>query len=185
MKKACVVTEGQTDIDILKSLLPAELTKEIEFVVGGGWSGAQSLAVSILAKRRIPVALVIDADANDEQVIHEKLDFSRWSLKQAAVQIPFEVFLAVPQIEAVFFQDRAFLQEVTNREFSDLEWRLMKMQPKELFAGASLEKSQLLKRILGGLNKDSIKVLQTHPLIKSLISFLSSVVVDKEEKQAA
>ncbi|MDX2039838.1 MAG: hypothetical protein SF097_01255 [Acidobacteriota bacterium] len=185
MKKACVITEGQTDIDILKRVLPPSLTKEVEFVDGGGWSGAQSSAVTILAKRQIPVALVIDADANDEQTIHEKLDFSRWLLKQAAVQVPFEVFLAIPEVEAVFFQDQPFVEEIANRKFTDLEWRLMKLQPKELFVGSPMEKSQLLKRILGRLNQDSIKALQTHPLIKSLIGFLSSVVVENEEKQAA
>lgn len=184
MKKACVITEGQTDIDILKRVLPPRLTKEIEFVAGGGWSGAQSSAVTILAKKQIPVALVIDADTNDEQTLQEKLDVSRWSLNQAAAQVPFEVFLAVPEIEAVFFQDRAFLEEATNRKFSDLEWKLMKLQPRELFSGSSTKKSQLLQNILGRLNQDSIKVLQTHPLIKSLIGFLSSVVFE-EERQAA
>ena len=183
MKKACVITEGQTDIDILKRVLPPRLTKEVEFVDGGGWSGAQSSAVTILAKRQIPVALVIDADANDEQAIHEKLDFSRWLLKQAALNVPFEVFLAVPQIEAVFFQDQPFLQEVMNRKFTDLEWRLMKLQPNELFA--SDQKPMLLRRILRNLNQDSIKVLQTHPLIKSLINFLSTALVEIEERQAA
>ncbi len=185
MKKACIVTEGQTDIDILKRLLPPQLTREVEFIVGGGWSAAQSLAVSILAKRRIPVALVIDADANDEQIIHEKLDFSRWSLKQAAVNVPFEVFLAVPQIEAVFFQDQSFLENATHRKFSNLEWRLMKLQPKELFASNPMEKSRLLKTILDHLTRESIKVLQTHPLIKSLINFLSSVIEKEEQQQAA
>lgn len=183
MKKVCVITEGQTDIDILKRVLPPKLAKEVEFVDGGGWSGAQSSAVTILAKRQIPVALVIDSDANDEQAIHEKLDFSRWLLKQAAVNVPFEVFLAVPQIEAVFFQDQPFLEEVVNREFTDLEWRLMKLQPNELFAPN--QKPLLLRRILRSLNQDSIKVLQTHPLIKSLINFLSSALIAREEKQAA
>lgn len=184
MKKACVITEGQTDIDILKRVLPPRLTTDVEFVAGGGWSGAQSSAVTILAKRQIPVALIIDADTNDEQAIQEKLDVSRWSLNQAAAQVPFDVFLAIPQIEAVFFQDRPFLEDVTNRRFSDLEWKLMKLQPKELFADSPKEKSRLLQNILGRLNQDSIKTLQTHPLIKSLISFLSSVVLE-EEKQAA
>lgn len=184
MKKVCVVTEGQTDIDILKKVLPPKLAKEVEFVAGGGWSGAQSSAVTILAKRQIPVALVIDADGNDEQTIHEKLDSSRWLLKQAAVQVPFEVLLAVPQIEAVFFQDRPFLEDATNRKFTDLEWKLMKLQPRELFADNPTEKSRQLQNILRRLNRDSITKLQTHPLIKSLISFLSSVVIE-EKKQAA
>ena len=185
MKKVCVITEGQMDIDILRKVLPARLTKDVEFVAGGGWSGAQSSAVTILAKRQITVALVIDAGANDEQIIREKLDFSRWSLKQAAVQVPFEVFLAVPQIEAVFFQDQAFLEKVTNRKFTDLEWKLMKLQPKELFADSPKEKAKLVRKILDNLNQDSTKVLQTHPLINALINFLSSVLFEKEEQQAA
>ncbi len=185
MKKVCVITEGQTDIDILKRILPSKLAKEVEFVAGGGWSGAQSSAVTILAKRQIPVALVIDADGNDEQTIHEKLDSSRWLLRQAAVNVDFEVFLAVPQIEAIFFQDQPFLEEVTHREFTDLEWRLMKLQPGELFGNNTVEKRKLLKKIFDHLNQDSIKALQAHPLIKSLIKFLSFALTARQEKQAA
>ncbi len=184
MKTAYVIAEGQTDIEILKRLLPSRITKEVEFVAGGGRYGAQSLAASILAKRRIPVALVIDADANDEQIIREKLDFSRWLLKQAAVNVPFEIFFAVPEIEAVFFQDQSFLEEVTHRKFTDLEWKLVKLQPKELFANKPGEKGKLLQTILGHLDQDSIKVLQEHPLIQLLIKFLSSVI-EKDKQQAA
>jgi hypothetical protein len=184
MKSAFVITEGQTDLEILKRLLPSRVTKEVEFVAGGGRYGAQSLAASILAKRRIPVALVIDADANDEQVIREKLDFSRWLLKQAAVNVPFEVFLAVPSIEAVFFQDQALLEEITHRKFTDLEWKLIKLQPQELYANQPEGKLKLLQTFLNHLNQESVKVLQEHPLIQSLIHFLS-IVAEKDKKHAA
>lgn len=181
MKKAYVVTEGETDIQILKRLLPARIANNATFIDGGGTYGAQSLASSLLAKRRIPVALVLDADANDAQIIHEKQDVSSWMLKQAAVNVPFKVLLAIPSIETVFFQDRPFLEAVTQRKFTDLEWKLAKLQPKEALAGSSGDN---LQTFLRHLTQESIKAMQEHPLIYSLIEFLSSVI-EKDTQQAA
>jgi len=176
MKKAYVITEGESDVAVLKKLLPAHLTKEVEIVSGQGDYGARSLAASILAARQRPVALVIDADTNDEQMIKERADFARWSLRQAAADVPFEVFVAVPSIESVFFQDQALIENFAHREFTDLEWRLVKLQPQELFANEPGGKRQVIQRLLHNLNKESVKLLQEHPLIQALTDFLSSVV---------
>lgn len=176
MKQVYVITEGQTGVEILKHLLPPGLVKNVGFIVRDDAYSAHSMAVTILANSRIPVVLIIDADTNDEQLIHERLDFSRWSLKQAAVDVPFDVLLAKPSIEVVFFQDQSLLETVTQHKFTELEWKLAKLQPQALLANEPGGKLRAVQKLLRSLNKESLGVLRKHSLIQSLISFLSSIL---------
>ncbi len=96
MKRAYVITEGKTDTDILKKLLPPSSIADVEFVNGSGGYAAQSLARTILSIRGRPVALVLDADTMDEQAIQEKLAFLHQTLHPTATSIAFEAFIAVP-----------------------------------------------------------------------------------------
>lgn len=182
MKRAYIIVEGATDAAILKKLLPANLLKDVDIMVGGGAYGARSLAFSLLAKRQQPVALVLDADTNDEQLIRERMDFSRWSLQQGSVNTPFEVFIAKPTIEAVFFQDRSLLETVTQHKFTELEWKLAKLQPQEILANEPGGKLQAVQRLLDSLNNESIEILRQHPLIQSLTTFLSSITRERQKE---
>jgi 5S rRNA maturation endonuclease (ribonuclease M5) len=74
MTLAYIITEGKTDIEILKRLLPQYLIEDIKFVAGEGQYGVRSLATSLLATRSTPVAIVLDADTENENQIYEKSD---------------------------------------------------------------------------------------------------------------
>jgi hypothetical protein len=175
MKQAYIFVEGEPDVAILKKLLPANLRKGVEILAGGGVDGATTLAASYLAKRRRPVALVLDADTNDKELIYERYDVARWSLDQVSGSTAFEVLIAKPSIEAVFFQDQALLEAATQHKFTELEWRLAKLQPQEILAKEPNGKLPTVQKLLDSLNKESIEKLRQHPLIQSLINFLSSV----------
>ena len=175
MNQAYVFVEGEQDVAILKKLLPAKLLKDVEILAGGGVYGASTLAASFLAKRQQPVALVLDADTNDEHLIYERYDLARWSLEQASVNTPFEVLIAKPSIEAVFFQDQTLLETITKHQFTELEWKLAKLQPQTILASEPGGKSAAIQKLLANLNKESIETLRQHPLIQSLTGFLSSV----------
>jgi hypothetical protein len=45
MKRAYVVTEGLTDVEILKKILPKNIVRNIEFVAGSGSSSALSFGI--------------------------------------------------------------------------------------------------------------------------------------------
>ena len=63
MSRTYVVTEGDTDVAVLKRVLPEGIVASAEFVpAGGGMDSARSLARSLLASRQRPVALVVDAE---------------------------------------------------------------------------------------------------------------------------
>jgi hypothetical protein len=178
MTRAYVVTEGDTDAKILRRLLPEELIHDVKFAVAGGRSAAESLARSLRIAKQVPVALVFDTDTTDEQSISEQREFLDDYLDYGSGSAPFEVFPAVPEIEAVFFEDRTLVERATNREFSDLEWRLAKGQPKQLLRDALPDSADPAELVLDGVDEGSLESLRRHPLLQGLGEFLSSVLQD-------
>jgi len=169
-----VVTEGQTNADVLQKLLPDQLTKDVVFVVGSGKYSAQSLASTLLATRRIPTALVVDANQENEA---EQEDFLRSILRQASPGVPFEVFLAIPEIEVILFQDKPLLEQLTGRQLTQLEWDIGRHHPKEFLKSISNGHNLSIISILDDLDSQTKQSLQQHPLIVELSQFLSSVAV--------
>lgn len=107
MPAAYIVTEGCADAEILKRCLPEELTRDVYVAVGEERSSAMSLAGSILVVKSRPVALVVDAGSEDEAAIEERRDFTAAFLRRTSGGVPFEVFVAVPVFEAVFFESKS------------------------------------------------------------------------------
>ncbi len=182
MKRVCVITEGQSDHEILKVVLPKEIVQNenIEFIVGSGRYSAQSLARSVLAVEQVPTALIVDADTSDEAAIQEQRELLSFSLRQASPGIKFEVFLAVPEMEILLVQNSTLRQQLTNgQEFSELELEFAKLHPKKFlrrFLKPTESYSATLSEILKNLNEQTIKTMQEYPLVKQLNEFLLSLV---------
>jgi hypothetical protein len=174
MTLAYLVTEGQSDVDILKKLLPEKIAKETKFVVGKGQYSAQSLAGTLLAVKSLPVALVIDADTEDELAIREKSELLYYLLSQASPKIPFQIFTPIPEIEAIFVSDREILEKIIKRNINDLEWQLAKYHPKEFLSKSLKQEPLVIETILANLSLEMIQCLQKSPLIKGISDFLGS-----------
>ena len=175
MTKAYIITEGNQDVVILKRLLSQAIIQEMKFVDGSGQYGARSLASTLLATRSIPVALVTDADTEDDSLVSEQLDALNYLLHQASPGIPFKVLLAVPEIEIVLLQNRRLIEKLAERSFSDLEWQLAQSKPKRFLEAVFGKDTPVIKKILTSTSDDEIQTLQQHPLIQDLITFLSSL----------
>ncbi|MCC5665991.1 hypothetical protein LC653_19220 [Nostoc sp. CHAB 5784] len=175
MTQAYIFTEGNQDILILNRLLPQRIIQEIKFVNGSGKYGAQSLASTLLVTRAIPVALVTDADTEDDSLVSEQLDTLNYLLRQASPGIPFKVLLAVPEIEIVLVQNRPLIEKLAERSFTDLEWQLAQSKPKRFLEAVFGKDTPVIQKILTSASDDEIQTLQQHPLIQDLINFLSSV----------
>jgi len=184
MKQAYVITEGDWDVEILKKLLPKPLIKQAVFTPGHGAYGAMSMAGTLLSVRRKPVALVVDTDSRSANAIHEKVDTLRYLLRQNAAGVPFKVVPAIPEIEAVFFEDRNFIERITGRKFSDLEWKFAKLSPKEALTTFLGAPEQLHKKILSRMTKEDIRALQQHSLIVELSEFLESALTNGATRRA-
>ena len=176
MKHAYIVTTEPSEAEILKKLLPREITKNVVFESRGESSAARTFAGSLLAAKRLPVVLVVDTATRDKMVVNEKLDMVRYLLRPYASGVPFKVLPAIPEIEAVFFEDRNFVERITGRKFSDLEWKFAKLSPKEALTTFLGAPEQLHKKILSRMTKEDIRALQQHSLIVELSEFLESAL---------
>lgn len=168
-----LVAEGQTDIQILEKLLVPETVNSTELVAAGGSYGAQSLATTLLTLRRRPLALVVDADTTNETTIQERVDLLRFLLRQAAGNVPHEVFIAVPEIEIVFFQERELFERLMERSLSDLEWHLARLSPKETIKNLT-RPSVSIGDLLSQLTERELALLRQHELIKGINDFLTT-----------
>lgn len=176
MTQAYVVTEGPRDAAMLKRILPEKIVRVVEILAAGGIDSARALARSLLASRQLPVALVVDADSDDESTIRERLSFHEFYLRQGAAGTPFRVFAAVPEIEALFFEDQAFVEQITQQRFSDKDWEFAKRHPKECLARAMPEAALSSSAVLDSLTGTTVHAMQRHPLVRDLTEFLSGVV---------
>lgn len=146
--KCYVVCEGLADQLLLEGILKDEfLTDGTEVVVvrGGGWSGAESMARSILAVRQAPVALVVDADSSDPQLTREREAFLNASLGEFRSR--FQVFVVVPEIEVLLFKSPELLERA-GLELSERDLLRAQYEPKrvlnELADGQPLDLVQRL-----------------------------------------
>jgi hypothetical protein len=177
MSRAYVVTASQSVGDLLKQILPESVAADVYFVNGESPYGAESMADTILAVKHVPVVLVMNANTNNESMIREQAEELGYLLRQSAAGVPFKLAIAVPEVESVFFQDRQFVEELTQQKFTDLEWQLIQRHPKELLDTLPGGSAAFVKAALSSLNENRLQLIQTHPLIQEIIQFLSNQVL--------
>jgi|GEM_PF-4853414 len=181
MTQAYIVTECPSDGEILKTLLPKSLTQEIEFFNS---DDAESVASSLLVSRRLPVVMVTNSQSNHNLTIWEQEDTLKYLMRQAAAGRPFKVLMAIPHVEVVFFQDRELLEGWIDRQLTDLEWHLGRRNPKDLLELLPGGSAQFVARVLDSLSEVELQVLQQHPLMQDLMTFLERAMSGSKNSTA-
>lgn len=175
MTLAYIVTKDPTHAAILRQILPESSLRSVLFVNGNSEYGAESMAQKLLLTERIPTILVMDAKTNDLSHLREQVQDLSFLLRQAAAKTPFKIAVAVPEIEAVFFQDRGLVEDITQRHFTDLEWHLAQHHPRELLATLPDLPEPFIEQALEKAVGDRLDTLRQHPLIQDILSFLSEL----------
>lgn len=178
--KSVVITEGESDVILLKALVGRK-NEDIEFVKAGGWSGADSLARSYLADGRHNVALIVDADAYEPEQVEERRKFLRASLGSVALRTRWEVFVVAPEIEALLFADRHALEDLVGQTVSDAEFQEGKFEPKKVLMSLLSGKNRA-SFFRDRLAKIDLTPLQNQGQVKHLRSFLSGILKKQEEQ---
>src|SRR5258708_32327690 len=107
MRHSTIVTEGEQDRLLLQALLNIEADDpDIRVMAAGGWSSADSLARSFLVRGEDNVALVVDADTTDPDLVEERKRFLLRSLGSLSSSADWRIFVIAPEIEALLFRDR-------------------------------------------------------------------------------
>jgi hypothetical protein len=131
--KLYLVVEGPSDHAFLENVFSRRFDPgKLVFVVAGSKSNASSLARSLLARRHEPVALVLDADAVDDEVVGEQLSNYRTSLGLAGEPRLWTVVLFRPTLEAVFFHDPAIVETLFHRPLAPHEEELAEFAPRKV-----------------------------------------------------
>jgi hypothetical protein len=177
MTLSYIVLEGNKNQEILEKLLPKNLIQDVKIVVGDSQYEVRSLASSLIATRHIPVILILDANTDNESQIFEKRDLINYLLRRAAAKTPFQVSLAIPEIEIIFLQNKALIEKIAQRQFNDLEWKFAQSKPKEFLETVLGKEQSMNEKIFSNINDEEIKILQQHPLMQEIMIFLSSLTV--------
>jgi hypothetical protein len=176
---AYIVTEGRFDQALLQAILPKDLVNEIQFIAAGGLSAIKSLARSLLAERRLPVIIVVDADSVDLESIQERRQGIEETVKSVASNITAKVVLAIPELEGIFFEDISPLT------------RWLGYQPHaDIIASAAYEPHNVLMKLLAqskapdkrtlfsmieSLTEEDAQILRNTSTIREIIQALQSI----------
>jgi hypothetical protein len=177
MKRVYILVQGPTDAAFLRRILSQEVLKDTELVNAGGSLGIPSLARSLLVRRKRPVAVVMDADSVNPDVIEERQQTTEDFIRAADASIPVKVVTAVPAIEAWFFAAPETLEHIVGQEIS-MDWlALGKRDPKGVLQQLA-EKNQKkwdIHQAISTLNPDDIERIRAIPEVAELNAFLQEM----------
>jgi hypothetical protein len=132
----------------------------------------------MLAEKRMPVAVVIDADSPEQEVAAERQRNAEEVLGDAASGVPFRVIVAVPELEILFFQRPQLLRKVYAKSVTALITELGQVSPRRALQklDPNLSSEHLRFKILRAIDETDIKAVRATALIKVLLTFLTEAV---------
>ena len=181
---ACVLTEENFDGMLLATLIAEEQSRcdlEIQIVGGksslGGRSSLYSVARTLLAVRRIPVVVVIDAHTPEEDAALERQREAEEVVGDVAAGVPYRVIVAVPELAILFFQRPELLRRIYGEAINEHVMELGELSPRralqKLDPGKPYENIQF--DLLRAMNPSDVLALRDSPLVRDLIDFITTV----------
>jgi hypothetical protein len=172
---AYILCEGLIDAQILKALLPDELLYEVEIFPAGGTSSLTSLARSLMARRQVPIGIVVDNDTLKSFQEHTKE--IEENVKSVAIDAPVKVWEFTPTIEILFFQDIDLLSRLLGYKPSKEDLDLAISQPKKVLEQL-IARSQTIRdqtQFIEKLAQEDLRIIQGTPIIQELMDFLQTI----------
>ncbi len=186
--KVYLLVEGNTDLALLRRLLPPEIQPETAIVTAGERSNiasiARSLARSLRVTRGRPLALVADADALGKDAVNERLQTLDELVGSVAAGVPYKVILAVPEVESWFFDIPEFLERLSGKTLSPEQRELGELRPKEVLRRLFNDRGPaFVGKLADELTDTEVKALRETQPRKDLIEFLTTQVMTSAQPQ--
>jgi hypothetical protein len=172
MRTTAIVTASESDALLLGSLLDiSESQMDSRFVAMSNFSSADSMARTILLHGEQDVALVVDAGAVDPSRIRERERFLQQSLGEVAVYSQWKAFLIKPETDALLFENREVVEELTGEKVDDVTLMKGHYEPRAVLDDLLHGKSRLdaYKERLPQLDLTPLRNL---PVIQELKQFV-------------
>jgi hypothetical protein len=172
-----IVCEGLADAQLLNFVLPKKLQNDVEVVAAGGLSAVKSLARSLVVRRQVPVAIVVDADSVVPEAVEDRRKNIEEIVKSVAGNTPVKVIVAVPEMEVIFFQDTSFLSRLLGYSPPQDVLDLAVFQPRKALEQllSQSEKIHNRSQIINQLANEDTEIFRKTPFIQEIIHFLESV----------
>jgi hypothetical protein len=182
MTKAYVLVEGPPAAELLRRLLGAEATNDVQFVIAGSHPHLPSLARSLLVRRRKPVAVVMDAESVAPEVIQERRENTEELLRLAAGAVPMKVVVAVPALEASFFAAPALLERLFQKKVPPELVVLGRRDPVGVLQelAARTGRPWDTTKALQALDARDIEQMRAEPAVRELSGFLQGLPGDHQ-----
>ena len=150
----------------------------------GRKSGIISLAGSVLARRQVPVAVLIDSDSPEPRVIEEVQSSTEELIRFGASSSPLEVIAVVPSIEAWLFAAPEAISRAVGEKVTDELVTLGKRDPKGVLQmhAARSQRRWNFDDVLHQLDPHAVESIRALPEVSTLFEFLREM---QKEDQAA
>jgi len=171
-----VLCESNLHGMLLAALLaPEQARGEVEVRVVEGLSSGFSFARTRLAVRRLPVAVVIDAESPEPEAALERKHRTEEIIGDASGGVPYHVAVAIPELEILYFE----IPDLIRRTFGAVDehtLELARLSPRRAIARLAPHEELVhacfrLVRALEGADIDAIRATD---LIRELIDFVQS-----------
>ncbi len=175
--KAYIVCEDDLDSQLLQRVLPERLLDSVGSVAAGSLSSVKSMARSLVVRRRVPVAIVVDAETVNLDQVEERRTEIKEIVEGVAANTPVGVILAIPAIESVFFQDISLISRLFGSAPAQELLSMAIYEPgkalKQLIAESKQYQNQ--SELIEQLTHEDLEILGKTPVVQKLLQFLQSV----------
>ncbi len=173
MNTVHIIVEGRTDQILLEKLL-ADLEKSlhIRFHIAGQRNSAHPLARILQVRLGEPVALVLDADTNDNRMAEDQQSMYESYLSFTSKGVPFTVILIKPAIEEILFESPEVLSDITGKTLEAKDVIIGKLAPEQYLAELGINWTNALPK----LNNEQLFALRSVEPVAKLREFLYDII---------
>ncbi len=177
MKRAYIFAEGPTDAELLRRIVPQDILQDSEIVMAGGSSGIPSLARSILVRRKTPVAVLMDSDSVNPELIEERQRSMEEFIRAADASVPVKVVSAIPEIEAWFMVSPELIERLVGQPVSIDELTHGRAEPKAFLERLAKgnKRTWNAHQAIAELDTRDIERIRAIPQVAELNQFLERV----------
>jgi hypothetical protein len=182
-----IVLEQESDLAIVKALLPDEIQFASKFIAVGQRSNISSVARTLLVKHKEPVAVVVNINSFDGPTIREKYLLMEELLRAVSGGTPFKVIPCFPVLEAIFFNAAEIMERIFPKWRTLFDPMYFCKTPKDALADLFVNGGgpKTLSKLLDALTEEDVERLRATGPIRELITFVDAVVRPVEKQGAS
>lgn len=181
-----VAAVGKPATTLLARILCDTLRADVRVEENSTRSGAIGLGSTLLSPAyEQPVTVVLDANTLEEGPLEEQRSTVEHLLWMGSSGAPFRLVLAVPQVEAVLFADRAGLERALGRAIADDDFFEARFRPKAVFKRLVGEDDgeERARAVIDRLDHAALVRMAQHPLIQEIAAFVEEVASHGEREE--